>query len=104
MRPIPIPDNEVWPGTQRIIMEPPDGDLLNDTIRPVEMLFDPTAEDGIGRLHTMFVLEEGDLEILQRGGRIWLSFMGIAIAPFSMMVAPQMIDGSVGDVSGETEN
>ena len=73
MRPAPIPD-EIAPGTRRAVVAAPNGDLTDDTIRPVETLV--TEEPG-GRWYTvMLVLEPGDLDLLEAGHPIWLSFAG----------------------------
>lgn len=85
MRPIPIPDELVEPGTVRRIIAAPDGDLTNDTIRAVESLISADT-DGIALLSMMLVLEDGELEKLQTGGgRIWLTMRG-AVAPFDVRV------------------
>lgn len=83
MRPAPIPDAAVWPGAQRMVIAPPDGDLTNPDIAPVEALVDQAS---IGRrLSVRCVLEDGDLEILARGGAVWVSFYGVMV-PFSVDV------------------
>ena len=73
MRPAPIPD-QVSPGTRRVVMAAPNGDLTDDNIRPVEAL---VTEEADARWYTvMLVLESGDLELLEAGHPIWLSFAG----------------------------
>jgi hypothetical protein len=85
MRVTPIPDNEIWAGATRIVMGPPTGHDPTGEIRPVEML----AEIVMG--HRAFsarcALEDGDLETLQAGGVVWLTFYG-GVAPFSITVTP----------------
>ncbi len=73
MRPAPIPD-EVAPGTRRVVVAAPNGDLTDDNIRSVETLV--TQEPG-GQWYTvMLVLEPGDLDLLEADQPIWLSFAG----------------------------
>ena len=85
MRAVPIPDEAMWPGSRRIVMAPPDGDLTNPDIRPVEMLVDLAESIGGLRYSTRCVLEPGDLAKLQAGGHVWVSFYG-AVVPFSVDV------------------
>lgn len=85
MRPTTIPDTEIWTGAQRIIVSPPDGDLTNNTIRPVEMLAEQVH--GVPVYSARCILEPGDLETLQDGGNVWLTFYGIVV-PFSVTVSP----------------
>ena len=73
MRPAPIPD-QVAPGTRRVVMAAPNGDLTDDNIRPVEALV--TQEPDARWYTVMLVLESGDLELLKAGHPIWLSFAG----------------------------
>ncbi len=83
MRPSPIPDGEIWPpDARRIVVAPPDGDLLNPLIAPVEALAS-VAPDGAPCLSVRCVLEPGDLEALQAGAVIWLTFYGGAMPPFA---------------------
>lgn len=84
MRPAAIPDSEIWAGARRIVMAPPDGDLTNDEIRPLEMLAE--VRDGVPIYSARCVVEPGDLETLQAGGAVWLSFYG-GVAPFCLTVA-----------------
>lgn len=61
MRPVPIDETEVPLGARRLIVAPPDGDLTNDEIRPVEAVVfsHPSGQ----RLFAMKVrLDPGDLE------------------------------------------
>lgn len=85
MRITPIPDNEIWPGACRIVMGPPAGHDPTGDIRALEMV----AEIVRGRptYSARCVLEDGDLETLQAGGVVWLTFYG-GVAPFSVTVAP----------------
>lgn len=81
MRPTPIPDDEIWEGSRRMVMAAPGGDLTDDRIRPLEVLVDD-AGDGTPRFCARMVLEDGDLEKLQAGGTVWLAFYSCVI-PFS---------------------
>lgn len=84
MRPSVIPDAEIWQGARRIVMAPPDGDLTNDTIRPLEMLAE--LHEGVPTYSARCVLEGDDLETLRAGGAVWLTFYG-GVVPFSVTVA-----------------
>jgi len=85
VRVTPIPDGEIWAGASRIVMGPPAGNDPTGEIRACEMV----AELHRGRpaYSARCVLEDGDLETLQAGGVVWLTFYG-AVAPFSVTVAP----------------
>lgn len=87
MRPIPIPDELVGPGTKRLVIAPPDGDLTNDKIRPVEALAAIVPE---GICMTMLVaLDDNDLERLgeMRQPAVWLSMYTNQLPPFAVEVA-----------------
>ena len=87
MRPTPIPDNEVWSGAVRRVIAPPDGDLTNPDIAPVEALVDRDPHSGALNLSVRCTLDDDDLATLQAGGVIWLTFWG-AMVPWSATVAP----------------
>lgn len=86
MRPAPIPDELMGPDDERIVFAPPDGDLTNANIGPVEVLKAQVEEIG-----TVFsircVLEDGDLTRMAEGGVVWLSFVNI-VPVFSLQVGP----------------
>ncbi|MFL6141587.1 MAG: hypothetical protein ACJ72N_06930 [Labedaea sp.] len=84
MRPSIIPDREAWQGARRIVMAPPDGDLTNDKIRPLEMVAE--LHEGVPVYSARCVLEPGDLDTLSAGGTVWLTFYG-GVMPFSVTVA-----------------
>lgn len=84
MRPVPIPDDVVWPGAQRVVMNPPDGDLTGP-IRAVEAVADISPSTGVPVLSVRCALEPGDLEKLAAGGHVWVSFYG-GMPPFSVDV------------------
>lgn len=85
MRPAPIPDEvlEQHPGEHRLVVGPPGQDLDSD-IAPVEAMY---SRDGVGRptLSVRCVLEEGDLEMLQAGAPLWITFVG-RMPPFGLRV------------------
>lgn len=85
MRPTPIPDSEIWEGAVRKVLAAPDGDLANPDIAPVEAVVDRSPSTGALNLSVRCVLEDGDLEKLQAGGTIWLTFWG-AMVPWSATV------------------
>jgi hypothetical protein len=85
MRPTPIPDAEVWEGAVRKVIAPPNGDLTDNTIAPVEALIDQSV---IGpRFSMRCELEGDDLERLQAGAVVWVSMYGEHLHPFSVDVA-----------------
>jgi hypothetical protein len=86
VRPGPIPDDAIWPGARRIVVGPPDGDLTNTDISPVEVLVDVGPDTGMPRISSRCVLEAGDLEKLNEGGVVWVSFYGQTLRPFSVEV------------------
>jgi hypothetical protein len=96
MRVTTIPDNEIWAGASRIVMNPPNGDLTGD-IRACEMVAE--IHQGRPAYSARCVLEDGDLETLQAGGVVWLTFYG-AVMPFSVTVAPAT--GTPATTGGET--
>lgn len=87
MRPVPIPDDKIWPGAKRVVFSPPDGDLTGD-IRPVEALVDRSPRTGVTAASVRCALDEGDLERLAAGECVWVSFYGGGMPPFSVDVAP----------------
>lgn len=82
MRPVPIPNSEIWQGSERRVFSAPDGNLLNPLIAPVEALVDK-ASDGVPRFSVMCALEANDLTKLEDNGHVWVSFYG-GIVPFSV--------------------
>lgn len=88
MRPVPIPDEVIWPGGRRLVMSAPNGDLLDPDIAPVEAIEEQV--DGRRVLSVRCALEPGDLEKLAAGGHVWVSFWG-GMPPFDVAVseAPQ---------------
>jgi hypothetical protein len=89
MRPTPIPDAEVWEGATRIVVTPPGGDLTNPDIAPVEALADRSPSTGHQTLSVRCILEDDDLELLQLGGTVWLTFWG-RMVPWSVTVLAPM--------------
>lgn len=87
MRPSTIPDEEVRPGTLRKVIAAPDGDLTGEGgIEAVEALID---EGPLGREFWLrVVLEDGDLDALERDGRFWLVMHGCRLQPFRLTVDP----------------
>lgn len=85
MRPAPIPNEVVWEGGKRVVFSAPNGDLLDDTIRPVEAIVDPATTERPHLVSVRCVLEEGDLVKLAEGGHVWITFWG-GLPPFSTTV------------------
>lgn len=85
MRPTPIPDEEVWPGTIRKTIGPPVG---STGIRPVEALIemDPETQTPVFRIRCE--LEDADLQRIAAGKRtFWLSWWGGHLHPFGVGMA-----------------
>lgn len=83
MRPAPIEDDQIIPGTVRKVIGPPDGDLTGN-IRPVEACM-TRLESGALTYSVRCILEDDDLEKLARGGAVWITFIGL-IPPFDIQV------------------
>lgn len=90
MRPTPIPDHEIWDGAVRLVISPPDGDLTNPDIAPVEALVDQSPSTGAQNLSVRCELEDGDLEKLQAGGTVWLTFWGGMVPWAATVIDPVM--------------
>lgn len=85
MRAAPIPDQCIWAGAHRHVIAAPNGDLLDEHIRPVEALVEPD-QHGVPLYSVRCILEPGDLAKLAEGGVVWITFWG-AIVPFSTSVS-----------------
>jgi len=83
MRPAPIPDELIWPGTQRMVFTAPDGDMTGP-IRPVEACVNHLPS-GSRMIAVRCIPEEGDLEKLARGGAVWITFLD-ELVPFDVTV------------------
>lgn len=81
MRPTPIPDDEVWPGHQRMVIGPPVGEPVHGEIRPVEMLVSIDGRPPV--FSARCVLDPGDLERLAAGEPFWISLWG-HVVPFDV--------------------
>lgn len=84
MRPIPIPDQMVPSWGKREVISPPDGDLLNEDIAPVEAIVSVDSEQGMVMYTLLIQIEEGDMDSLEATGGRFLLTMGGAIVPFSL--------------------
>lgn len=87
MRPIPIPDHCVPDGCKRYVIGPPDGDLTNETISPVEVV--AGIVDGQVHMCALVMLEPGELARLAAMDTpaIWLTMLTPQIPPFDLHVA-----------------
>jgi hypothetical protein len=92
MRPTPIPDHEVWDGAHRRVIAPPNGDLTDPHVAPVEALLDRSPTTGALNLSVRCALEPGDLEKLQAGGTVWITFWGHMVPWSTTVVAPVVAD------------
>jgi hypothetical protein len=90
VRPIPIPDECVPPGCKRFVIAPPDGDLTNDRIRPVEAVAGIVEREV--RITMLVALEPGELARLGAMAddgtpAIWLTMITKQIPPFMVEIA-----------------
>lgn len=85
MRPIPIKDSLIKPGTEKIVISAPNGDLTDNNIRPVEATLEIEPSSGLPLLTVMCTLEDDDLEKLIKGGFVMISFLGHMV-PFEVFV------------------
>lgn len=82
MRAVPIPDDEVPEGSERIVVGPPRGVSI-EQVRPVEVV---ARRSTLGHVFsTRFVLEPDDLERLAAGEPVWISMWG-GVVPFDVAV------------------
>lgn len=82
MRVVPIPDARVWNGARRTVLLPPDGDMTNEQIAPVEVLADT---DELGqRVCILVELEQGDVQKLTANGQFWLIMYGRQLPVFAL--------------------
>lgn len=88
--PIPIPkatrDLAEARGYKVKVISAPNGDLLDDKIRPVEALVGivtPDDEPPYPELHVLLEIDENDFKQMEKHGRrLWVTFMG-HVVPFS---------------------
>ena len=86
MRPTPIEDGDVWEGTTRRVIGPPNGDL-DSGVAPVEVLTERRPEEG-PMLHVRFVIEDDDVRRIIAGDRVfWLTLWGDHLHPFDVQMA-----------------
>lgn len=85
MIPTSIPDELVEPGTVRRVFAAPNGDMLDDDIRPCEALISADPATGLAAVRVRLVLEPGELERLTDGRAVWLTMLG-GLSPFDVKV------------------
>ena len=85
MRPVPIPDELVWPG-RRIVVAPPGGDMTHETIRAVEAVVDLGVDNTGPRFCIRVGLDEGDLAKLADNPHFWVTFHGEHLHPFGLVI------------------
>ncbi len=79
MRITPVPDKEVPDGWNRITLSPPPGmDPWSGTIVPCEVLQASTMVEGnvVPVFFARYILEDGDLQKLEKGQPFWLMMLG----------------------------
>lgn len=82
MRPVPIPKERIWEGTERRVITGPDGDLTGE-VRPVEALIDVSDKWG-PRFHILIRVDERDLEALKDDPHFWITWYGNHLHAFSV--------------------
>lgn len=99
MRPTPIPDDEVWAHCERKVILPPDGDMTNEEIESAEAVRGiMNTQNGETPFHAFrIVLEDGDLERLQKGEPIWIVQIAPFVVPFCMVFRDEAIQEESGD-------
>lgn len=81
MRPVPIPDELVGPTQRRVVIGPPNGDLTDSSIAPVEALLEH-YQDAV--LYSVRIaLEPDDIIALGMGSHVWVKFWGV-MPPFDV--------------------
>lgn len=103
MRPIPIPDGMAesftQPAVRRVIL-PPDGDITNPDIAPLEAIYQVTKEGF--QIHALIKIDEADFETLKAtDGRFWLTFWTPQIYPFSLWFGGLENEGQVPETKAE---
>lgn len=92
MRAVPI--DQVPEGWERRVLAAPNGDLLDDTIRPLEVVV--ALQDSARVFVSQWQLDPGDLERLQAGEPIRLSVWGVQ-PPVAVSVGWLNADGDWAD-------
>ena len=82
MDPTPIPTEEVWPNCERFVAMPPDGDMLNEEIRPAEML--RGLDGSLPFVACRLMPNERELEQLKNGEPLWLIMFVPGPIPFAV--------------------
>jgi hypothetical protein len=83
--PTPIPDELIREGSVRRTIAAPNGDLLDDNIRPVDALISHDQPTGLAAVRVRLVLEGDELDRLAAGKPVWLTMLG-GITPFDVQV------------------
>lgn len=85
MIPTSIPDELVKPGTQRRVFAAPNGDMLDDNIRPCEALISRDEATNLAAIRVRLELEPCEAEAIAAGKPVWLTMLG-GLAPFDVQV------------------
>lgn len=91
MRPIPIPDTHPrWhPSALTKVLAAPNGNLMDDHIRPVEVIIDAKEETG-PCFRVLWALDEAERHAIAEGGVIELIVMANGLPPHAMVVYPPL--------------
>ena len=89
MNPTTIPDSEIWPGADRFVAVPPDGDLTGEGgIEPVEMLRGGLEGTDLPFHAMRYRATKEEAQRLMDGEPIWLVYF----LPFPVPVALEFAD------------
>jgi len=89
--PISLPDThleymkQACPTAVRRVIAPPDGDLLNPEISPIDIVITMEPSDG-PKIHTFWKPNEFEIDCLRRGGIIEFTWMGDHLHPISSQI------------------
>ena len=83
MRPTPIPDDEIVPGTVRLTIAPPGGDFFDPDVSPIEALLE-RGEGRVNRYWVRLIPEGDDLARLNRGDPLWFTVISHQMPVFSV--------------------
>lgn len=103
MNPTTIPVSEIWPGAERFVAVPPDGDLTGEGgIEPVEMLRGGLEGQDLPFHAMRFVATPEEAQRLMNGEPIWLVFFFPFPVPVALEFADTIIEQAVEEGNGDS--
>ena len=84
---IPISDEilSLYPEGSKMVISPPDGDLTNETIAPIDAIVG-THVEGYPCIRVVFKLDDEEIERVKLGMPIMLTILGRGMPPVSLGV------------------